>query len=79
VYGEVSKGLRQVLEGGDEDARRRAAIVLAYHASPEANRLLFDVMGGVATGEESQTVVEVRCDGGCGHRRGEPDRGGGAH
>jgi len=56
---EVSKGLRQVLEGGDEDARRRAAIVLAYHASPEANRLLFDVMGGVATGEESQTVVEV--------------------
>jgi len=57
--GEVSECLQQVLAEGDKDARRRAAIILAYHASPQANRLLFDVMGGVAPAEESQTVVEV--------------------
>jgi len=57
--GEISKCLREVLEGGDKAARRRAAVILAYHASPQANRLLFDVMGGVTPAEESQTVVEV--------------------
>lgn len=57
--GEVTECLQQVLQEGDEDARRRAAIILAYHSSPEANRLLFDVMGGVAQAAESQTVVEV--------------------
>lgn len=57
--GEVTECLQQVLQEGDEDARRRAAIILAYHTSPEANRLLYDVMGGVAPPEESQTVVEV--------------------
>ncbi len=57
--GEVSERLQQVLQEGDENARRRAAIILAYHTSPEANRLLFDVMGGVAQAAESQTVVEV--------------------
>ncbi len=57
--GEVTEYLQQVLQEGDEDARRRAAIILAYHTSPEANRLLFDVMGGVTPAEGSQTVVEV--------------------
>ncbi len=57
--GEVTECLQQVLQEGDEDARRRAAIILAYHTSPEANRLLADVMGGVAPPEGSQTVVEV--------------------
>ena len=57
--GEVTECLQQVLQEGDEDARRRAAIILAYHISPEANRLLADVLGGVAPPEGSQTVVEV--------------------
>jgi len=57
--GEVTDCLQKVLQGEDSDARRRAAIILAYHTSPEANRLLYDVMGGVAPPEGSQTVVEV--------------------
>jgi len=57
--GEVTKCLQQVLEQGDENARRRAAVILAYHTSPEANRLLADVLGGVAYAEENQATVEV--------------------
>ncbi len=56
----VGECLQEVLQGGDQDARRRAAIILAYHSSPEANRLLADVMGGVAeAAEKNQTVVDV--------------------
>jgi len=57
--GEVTEQLRGVLDEEDEDARRRAAIVLAYHVSPEANRLLADVMGGGAQPEWASVVVEV--------------------
>lgn len=57
--GEVSECLQQVMQEGDEDARRRASIILAYHSSPEANRLLADVMGGMVEAKEAGTVVEV--------------------
>jgi HEAT repeat protein len=57
--GEVTEQLRGVLKEGDEDARRRAATILAYHLSPEANRLLYDVMGGGAEVEQAGVVVEV--------------------
>ncbi len=57
--GEVTEQLRDVLDEGDEDTRRRAAIVLAYHVSPEANRLLADVMGGGAQPKWDSVVVKV--------------------
>jgi len=57
--GEVSECLQQVLQEGDEDARRRASIVLAYHTSPEANRLLAEVTGGMVEAKEAGTVVKV--------------------
>ncbi len=57
--GEVTDLLNKVLAEEDENARRRAAIILAYHSSPEANRLLFEVMGSAAKPAEAGTVVQV--------------------
>ena len=57
--GEVTDLLNKVLVEGDENAQRRAAIILAYHSSPEANRLLFEVMGSAAKPAESGAVIEV--------------------
>ena len=57
--GEVTELLEQVLAEGDLDAQRRAAIILAYHASAEANRLLAEIMGGAAEAAEADKVAEV--------------------
>ncbi len=56
---EVTDLLNKVLNEGDDNAQRRAAVILAYHVSPAANRLLSQVIGSAAEAAESGKIVKV--------------------
>ncbi len=58
--GDIDKLLGNLARSKDVDAARRAGIVLAYHASPEANELLGEVLGSMADTATRTKLNEVR-------------------
>jgi len=57
--GEVNKLLQEVVTSGSLDSQRRAAIILAYQASPAANILLSQVLSS-PVGKEAATLDDLR-------------------
>lgn len=58
-FGDVTELLNKLLNTEDENARRRAAIIIAYHTSPAATPLLAEVRAGVAEAAEANKIVKI--------------------
>ncbi len=57
--GDVDKQVTEVLNSGDETAKRLAAIVLAVHASPARTPVLGSVFGALAAAEGERNIAAV--------------------